>query len=586
MWKLRSYLKPYRWAAILAPLLMVMEVCMDLLQPKLMAGIVNEGIMNNNLGYIWDSGLTMILVALIGLIGGVGCTYFSSIASQRFGADLRNGLYQKVQTFSFDNLDKLTTGSLVTRLTGDVVQMQNLVQMLLRMMVRDPSLAIGSIVMAIIISPRLALVLIAVIPILILIIVLVSRMVIPLFNRMQGKLDGLNTVMRENLSGIRVVKAFVRAAFERERFGRANRDYLDIALKASRTVAISMPLMMLVLNASIVVVLWYGGAQTWESALPIGNLIAFLSYLTQLLFSLLSVGMMLIQFSRAKASADRINEVLETVPGMSQPSEGGTAAITSGKIEFDRVSFGYGLESCGTSLDNEHVPVLKEISFTIHPGQTVGILGATGSGKSSMVGLIPRLYDPTEGRVSIDGTDVKEIDAVHLRREVGMVLQQAILFSGTIRDNIRFGQPDAAEAEVVSAAKAAAAHDFIVKLPDGYDTELGQRGVNLSGGQKQRISIARALLLRPRILILDDSTSAVDPATEARIQQSLKELMAESTCVIIAQRISSVTDADNIIVLEDGVIAAAGTHEELIRTSPVYQDIHRSQQRKEVAKHG
>ncbi|MCQ6560785.1 ABC transporter ATP-binding protein/permease [Paenibacillus mendelii] len=568
----------------MAPLLMVMEVCMDLLQPKLMAGIVNEGVMKSNLGYIWNSGLTMILVALIGLIGGVGCTYYSSIASQRFGADLRNGLYQKVQTFSFDNLDKLTAGSLVTRLTGDVVQVQNLVQMILRMMVRDPALAVGSIVMAINISPRLALVLVAVIPILVLIIVLVSRMVIPLFNRMQGRLDGLNTVMRENLSGIRVVKAFVRSAFERERFGKANRDYLDIALKASRTVAISMPLMMLVLNASIVTVLWYGGAQTWESALPIGNLIAFLSYLSQLLFSLLSVGMMLIQISRAKASADRINEVLDTEPGMTQPSGGGAGTVTMGKIEFDRVSFAYGQESGVTSYAME--PVLKEISFTILPGQTIGILGATGSGKSTMVSLIPRLYDPTEGNVYIDGTNVKQIEAGHLRRQVGMVLQQSILFSGTIRDNIRFGCPDASDTEVEAAAKAAEAHDFIIKLPDGYDTELGQRGVNLSGGQKQRISIARALLLRPRILILDDSTSAVDLATESRIQQSLKALMAESTCVIIAQRISSVTEADNIIVLEDGIIAASGTHDELIRTSPVYQDIHRSQQHKEVASHG
>ncbi|WP_248929150.1 ABC transporter ATP-binding protein [Paenibacillus hamazuiensis] len=578
MWKLATYLKPYWLSVLLAPLLMLLEVYMDLLQPKLMASIVNDGVMKGDLQHIQHTGGFMLLYALIGLIGGVGCTVFSSKASQYFGADLRKALYRHVQTFSFGNLDRFKAGSLVTRLTGDIVQVQNLVQMTLRIFVRAPFLALGSVVMALTISPRLALVLAVSIPILFVVLYWLIRLSFPLFANVQAKLDAVNNVLQENLSGIRVVKAFVRADYERSRFGDANQDYTDMALKAARMIALNMPLMMLIMNFSIVAVLWFGAAQTWSGSLQVGDLIAFLNYVMQVLASLLMVGMMLMNVSRAKASADRINEVFAANSEIAERTDARDDAIRFGKIEFDRVSFAYGAEAKEI--------VLSDISFTAEPGQTIAILGATGSGKSSLVGLIPRLYDASGGRVLIDGTDVRDISLRHLRSRIGMVLQQSILFTGTIRDNIRFGKPDASQEEVEAAAKAAQAHDFIMGFPDGYDTELGQKGVNLSGGQKQRISIARALLVRPKVLILDDSTSAVDLGTESRIQKALRELMAGSTCVLIAQRISSVLDADLILVLEDGRIVARGTHRELMAQSPVYQDIYKSQLGKEEVLHG
>lgn len=578
MWKLLRYVKPYWKSALLAPLLMLIEVYMDLLQPKLMASIVNDGVMAGNLLHIQKTGALMLGAAFVGLLGGMGCTIYSSIASQHFGADLREDLFLKVQSFSFRNLDRFKAGSLVTRLTNDVVQLQNLVQMALRILVRAPFLALGSLAMALTISWRLGVILAVVIPLLFAALFVVIRKGFPLFSLVQKKLDSVNTVLQENLAGIRVVKAFVRSGYERKRFGKTNDEYMETAVQASRVAALIMPIMMLLMNMSIVAVLWYGGAQVWDGSLQVGDLIAFINYVTQVLFSLLMVGMMLMNVSRAKASADRINEVLQTEPEIADRDNPDRSAVTSGKVAFEHVSFAYG--------SGEDEWVLKDISFTAEPGQTVAILGATGSGKSSLVSLIPRLYDVTQGSVKIDGTDVRDIELKHLRSRIGMVLQESILFTGTIRDNIRFGKPDATQEEVEAAAKAAQAHDFIMKLPEGYDTLLGQRGVNLSGGQKQRISIARALLIRPQILILDDSTSAVDLGTESRIQKALKELMKQSTSFLIAQRISSVLEADKILVLEDGQIAAAGTHRELMAASPVYQDIYRSQLGKEEAVHG
>ncbi|WP_239630725.1 ABC transporter ATP-binding protein [Paenibacillus sp. H1-7] len=588
MWKLIRFIKPYWKSALLAPLLMLIEVYMDLLQPKLMASIVNEGVMQRDLAHIQQTGLIMIGLTLIGLLGGLGCTVFSSIASQHFGADLRQELFQKVQSFSFRNLDQFKAGSLVTRLTNDVVQMQTLVQMTLRILVRAPFLALGSLIMAVTISYRLAAVLAVVIPILFLVLYLLVRYAFPLFSKVQSKLDNVNNVMQENLAGIRVVKAFVRARFENSRFRKANDDYTDFAMKATRIVALNMPVMTLILNASIVAVLWYGGNLTWGGSLAVGDLIAFVNYVTQVLFSLLMVGMMLMFVSRAKASADRINEVLDVESEIADAGNAKTGAIKAGEVVFDRVSFAYNADAAtGTdTLTEQKELVLKTINFTAKPGQTVAILGATGSGKSSLVSLIPRLYDPTKGKILIDGTDIRQIPLDDLRSHIGMVLQQAILFTGTIRDNIRFGKPDATQEEVEAAAKAAQAHDFIAGMPDGYDTVLGQRGVNLSGGQKQRISIARALLLRPPILILDDSTSAVDLGTESRIQAAIKSLMQESTCFVIAQRISSVMDADTIIVLEEGAIVAEGTHDQLIQSSPEYRDIYHSQLGKGALAHG
>lgn len=573
-----SYLKPYWLPALLAPLLMLVEVFMDLLQPKLMADIVNNGVMTGDLTYIRQTGLLMLGVAVVGLVGGIGCTVYSSIASQHFGADLRKDVFGKVQSFSFRNLDRFQTGSLVTRLTNDVVQMQTLVQMTLRVLVRAPFLAIGSCIMAFLLSPKLAIILAVAVPVLFVAQYALIRSSFPLFSKVQNKLDGVNTVLQENLSGIRVVKAFVRSVFENSRFGKANDDFTAIAMKAARIVAVNMPIMMFIMNASIVAVLWFGAGLNWNGSLQIGDLIAFINYVTQLLSSLLMVGMMMVSVSRAKASGDRIREVLETEPDIRDGDGAVGGVIRAGRVEFDRVSFRYGSGQSGYEL--------KNISFTAEPGQTVAILGSTGSGKSTLVHLISRLYETTEGTIRIDGVDIRRIGLGHLRQNVAMVLQQAILFSGTIRDNIRFGKSDASREEVEAAARAAQAHEFIARMPDGYDSIIGQRGVNLSGGQKQRLSIARALLARPAILVLDDSTSAVDLGTESRIQSALKERMSASTTIVIAQRISSVMDADRIIVMEEGQIVAIGKHDELMRSCGVYQDIYESQLGKEEMTHG
>lgn len=570
MKELMGFLKPYWIIPILAPLFMVLEVSMDLLQPFLMAQIVNEGVMKGDLETIQRTGGLMILVAFIGLIGGAGCTVFSSTASMNFATDLRKVVFDKVQSFSFQNLDKFKGGSLITRLTADIVQLQMFVMMVLRS-IRSPLLTIGSVIMAFTISFKLALIFAATIPVLFIILYLLIRKAFPTYNIVQQKLDKVNTVLQENLMGIRVVKAFVRSDFENNRFGQANEDYTNNAVRAARIVSFNMPVLMLILNFSLVIILWFGAHQTWSGSLQVGDLIAFINYVTQVLFAVMMIGMMMITISRSKVSADRIQEVLHTDLDLVDHQHADQQAIVKGEVTFDRVSFSYDGQS----------EVLKDISLVARAGQTVAILGATGSGKSTMVQLIPRLYDATSGTVMIDGTDVRHIKLEHLRTSVGVVLQQSILFSGTIRDNIRYGKPAATQAEVELAAKAACAHEFIMTMPDGYDTVLGQRGMNLSGGQKQRISIARALLVRPVILILDDSTSAVDLGTESRIQKALGELLEHSTAFIIAQRISSVMEADKIVVLEDGRISAEGTHEQLMKTSEVYQEIYRSQLGKE-----
>ncbi|TVY08122.1 ABC transporter ATP-binding protein [Paenibacillus cremeus] len=577
MFKLLSrYLKPYWKATLMAPLLMLLEVYMDLLQPKLMASIVDQGVLTGDLAHIQKTGLLMAGIALIGLIGGVGCTIFSSFASQYFGADVRKDLFHQIQSLSFQKLDQFHTGSLITRLTNDVTQAQTFVQMLLRFMVRAPLLTIGSLIMAFTISYQLALILVVATPILFGVLFVVIRKGFPLFSIVQQKLDRVNTVLQENFSGIRVVKAFVRADYENQRFGRANEEFRDISTKANIVMATMMPIMFFLLNTSIVAVLWFGGLRVWNYSMPIGDLAAFINYVTQMLASMLMVGMMMMNISRAKVSSDRIQEVLDTAPGIENSAHAiSPSTMQASRIVFDNVSFAY---------DHEEW-VLRNVSFTAEPGQTVAILGATGSGKSSLVGLLPRLYEATKGTVRIDGVDVKELDLHSLRSRIGMVMQEAILFSGTIRDNIRFGKPDATPEEVEQAARAAQAHDFIMGFPEGYDTKIGQRGVNLSGGQKQRLSIARALLIHPAILILDDSTSAVDMGTESRIQKALKMQTRRSTSLIIAQRISSVVEADKILVLDEGVIVAEGTHAELMQNSRVYQEIYRSQLGKEDVLH-
>ncbi|WIV20390.1 ABC transporter ATP-binding protein [Paenibacillus polygoni] len=576
MKKLLPFLKPYWAASLLAPLLMMLEVSMDLLQPRLMASIIDEGITKNNLGHIQETGLFMIVVALIGLVGGAGCTIFSSIAAQHFGKDLRIRLFEQIQSFSFRNLDERKTGSLITRLTNDVVQLQAFVQMILRIFVRTPLMLIGSLVMAIMLSPNLAFILVVSVPVLFFILYLLTKRSFPLFTKMQSKLDQVNTVLQENLSGVRVIKAFVRSDYEEQRFNKTNDDYTQAAIRANRLMALSMPLMTLVLNTSIVAVLWFGGLQYYQGSLEIGKLIAFINYVTQLLMSMLMLSNMLVFVSRAKVSADRVNEVLNTYSELENPVHPKRASSDhEGSIEFSNVSFSY--------HNREDDLVLTDISFKAEPGQMVAILGATGAGKTTLVHLIPRLYEVYSGEIRVGGVPVQDYDLEELRSKVAVVMQQAILFSGTIRDNIRYGNPSASDEQIRAAAKAAEAAPFIERLELGYDTVLGQKGVNLSGGQKQRISLARALVTDPSILILDDSTSAVDLKTEANILKAMEQQKSNITKIIIAQRISSVTKADLILVLNDGKIAAQGTHEQLLKTSSVYQDIYRSQRKEDIS---
>ncbi len=575
---LLKYLKPYRTAALLAPLLMLVEVLMDLMQPKLVASIVDQGIMTGDLGHIQRTGLLMIGLALIGMLGGIGCTIYASIASQHFGADIRADLFQHIQRFSFHNLDRFSSGSLITRLTNDVVQLQNLVLMALRMLVRSPLLSIGSLIMAFTISFKLAIILLIAMPILLVTLIFIMRKAFPIFGHVQAELDRVNTVTQENLAGIRVIKAFVRAIHENKRYDAVNQDYTNIAIKANRMVALIGPIMMLIMDICIVAVLWFGGGLTKTGALPVGDLIAFINYATQVLMSLMMVSMTLMSVSRATASAERINEVLHTEPDITAPAQTVTPDPQQvGRLEFRDVSFAY---------DGDSPAVLDQISFVATAGQTIAILGATGAGKSSLVHLIPRMYDVTNGAVLVDDVNVRQWDLDQLRSSIGIVLQQALLFSGSIRDNIRYGRPNASQEEVESAARAAQAHEFIEKLPEGYDTLLGQRGVNLSGGQKQRLSIARALLIQPPLLIMDDSTSAVDLRTEALIQKALEERLSASTRFIIAQRITSVLDADLILIMEDGQIIDRGDHAYLIKNSQAYQEIYRSQLGQEVESHG
>ncbi|MGO4180908.1 ABC transporter ATP-binding protein [Paenibacillus sp. TAF43_2] len=572
MLKLTRFLRKYWLSAVLAPLFMLLEVFMDLLQPRFMASIVNEGIIAGDLTAIASTAPKMLIAALIGLIAGVGCTVFSTIASQNFGADLRQELFQKIQSLSLRSLDRFGSGSIVTRLTGDVTQIQNLVLLLLRVFARSSFIIIGSLVMAFVISPRLSIILLAMIPLLALFLIITTRITVPLFSMMQHRLDQVNTVMQENLSGIRVVKAFVRSDYEEERFNETNSNLLHASLKAAKIVALNTPLVSIILNFSIVAALWYGGMLSEHGALSVGSLAAFLTYITQLLFSTLGLGNQLIAISRAKASADRINEILE-VPADKWTAERKaneqSKKIQAGRITFDHVSFSY---------EGSEKNILHDIDLDIEPGETIGIVGVNGSGKSTLVSLIPRFYEATEGMIRIDSHPINEIASAELHSHIGMVLQQAHLFSGTIRDNISYGKPDASQDEIEAAAKAAEAHAFIMELENGYDTLLGQRGVNLSGGQKQRLSIARTLLLKPKIVILDDCTSAVDLRTDLLIRKSLQEIMKSSTCLIIGQRIASVQQANRIIVLEDGRITAIGTHQELLEQSKLYQKMAFSQQ--------
>jgi ATP-binding cassette subfamily B protein len=567
--KLFKFLRPYRLWAILAPLFMVLEVAMDLSQPYMIERIIDDGVAKLNLPYVLQAGGLMIVLALIGAVGGIGCTVFAVWAGTGTAADIRAATFRKVQALSFGNQDKLGTGQLITRLTNDVTQIQEAVMSMLRIMVRSPLLMIGSLIMAILTAPQLAL-----IPLILMILVLgglvwIISQAYPMFSQVQARIDSLNTVMQENLAGVRVVKAFVRAPHEIRRFNATNDGLMGQIMKVVRVTVLTGPLMMTLMSLGIVAVLWFGGVQVVQGGMQLGQIIAFISYLTNTLMSLMMVSMLILQISRAAASADRIQQVLDSEPDVQDKPGALHEFAAQGRVAFEHVTFSYD----GGSGD----PVLRDINFVAEPGQTVALLGSTGAGKTTLVNLIPRFYDVTGGRVTLDGVDVRDVTQSALRHNIGIALQEAVLFSGSIRDNIRYGRPEASDDEVLAAAKAAQAHDFIMTLPARYDTLLGQRGVNLSGGQKQRLAIARALLVRPAVLILDDSTSAVDVETETKIQDALDDLMRERTSFVIAQRISTVLNADKILVIDDGMVAAEGTHKQLLNNSSIYRDIYESQ---------
>ena len=569
LWRLISYMKPYWVAAVLAPLFMVMEVAMDLVQPRLLQRIVDEGLTRGDLPLVLHTGGIMVGAGVLGLIAGVVCGIFATIASYGFGADIRGALFRKIQSLSFGNLERLQTGRLITRLTNDVDQVQEAAQMFMRVLVRAPLTALGSLVMAILTNPPLSLLLVAISPLLILTLVVVSRRGHALFLALQERLDRVNTVMQENLAGVRVVKAFVREAHESQRFAGRNDEYMEASVRAATLMSVVMPIMMLLINLGVVGVIWFGGWQVQAGQTHVGRLLAFINYLLQMLSSLMIVGMLVMRVAQADASAERILGALHSEPEVQDLPQAEPRAAAGGKVEFDHVQFSYD--------GAEAEPVLRAVSFVAEPGQTIALVGATGSGKSTLAHLVPRFFDVTAGCVRVDDQDVRQWRQEDLRQAVAIVLQDTILFSGTIADNLRYGRPEATEAEVEQAARMAQAHDFISALPAGYDTALGQRGVNLSGGQKQRLAIARALLCRPAVLILDDCTSALDATTEFRVMQALSESAHACTRLVVAQRVGSIIAADQILVLDEGTIAAAGTHEQLLRTSPVYRDIVRSQ---------
>ena len=557
---------------------MLTEVAGEIVLPKIMGTMIDNGIGDAaaglGIGYIISRAAMMIGFICIMIMGGIGGHYFSIKAAVSFSTDLRQGVFEKVQRFSFKNIDNFSTGSLVTRLTNDITQIQNMVRMLLIMAMRSPGMLIGGIIMACSINARLALVLAIVIPVLVIVIATLLRIAFPRFGIMQKKLDNLNSGIQENITNVRVIKSFVRQQFETEKFASANEDLMNSTLRAMKIVVTTMPVMTLAMNITTLVVVWTGGNFVVGGSMGVGELTAFTTYITQILMSLMMVSMLFLQLSRAMASFSRLGEVIETdVDLTDEMSSQKDKKVTEGRVEFKNVSFKY--------YEKRKENVLENISFTAEPGEIVGIIGTTGSGKSSLVQLIPRLYDVTKGEVLVDGINVKEYSLKHLRDGVGMVLQKNVLFSGSIEDNLRWGDENASIEEIRAAAEAAQADGFVTSFSDGYDMELGQGGVNVSGGQKQRLCIARALLKKPKILILDDSTSAVDTATEAKIRQSFATSLKDSTKIIIAQRISSVIDADKIVVLEDGKIAGIGNHSELMKNCEEYRDIYYSQMDKE-----
>ena len=568
-----THLQGYKRQAVKAPVLIVLEVICELLLPLVMSEIVDTAIPTGDVGYIFKMGLVMLALAGVAMFCGVFASKYAAFASQGFGANLRQCLFDKVQEFSFADIDRFSSASLITRMTNDVNAMTMMLAMGLRMLVRAPVMLVAALCISFTLNAKLALVLVVVIPLMLIAVGGLMFICTRLFETMQKKIDNLNNTLQENLVAIRVVKIFVRADYERKKFKKSNDELMDAALAVGLRIIAILPIMMLAMNGATVAVLYFGGRMVMNATFDLGQLQAFINYIVQILMSVMMVAMSLLQLSRAQACAHRINEVLNTEPSVEDKPEAGKQGLPApkGEVEFRDVSFKY--VATGTGDD-----VLSHISFDVKPGQFVAIVGGTGTGKSSLVNLIPRFYDVTGGAVLLDGVDVRDYPLEELRSRIGMVLQTNVLFTGTIRENLKWGKEDAAEEEIIQAAKDAQAYDFIMALPDGFDTMFTQGGTNVSGGQKQRLCIARAMLRKPAVLILDDSTSAVDSATEAAIRESFAKNLKDTTVIIIAQRISSVQYADEILILEDDHIAAHGTHDELLKSSPIYQEIYQSQQ--------
>ncbi|MCH1641911.1 ABC transporter ATP-binding protein/permease [Paenibacillus timonensis] len=568
MIKLFRNLKPYRWLVAAVLVFVFFQTLSELYLPTLMADIVDKGVVNGDTPYIWRIGGLMLLVALGGMACSIAASYFSSRAATGFGKLLRGKVFKHVSNFSLEEFDTIGTASLITRTTNDITQVQQVLIMILRMMVMAPMMCLGGIIMAVSKDATLSLVLVVILPVLAGAIFLIARKGLPLFKAIQKKIDKLNLVMRESLTGIRVIRSFNRTDYESKRFDAANLDLTDTSIKVNKIMAFMMPIMMLVMNLSSVAIIWFGGLRIDAEQMQVGDLMAFLQYAMQIMFSLVMVSMMFVMIPRASASAIRINEVLDMDPVIKDSATGSQATETKGLVEFQNVSFSYpGAEQ----------PAVQDISFTAKPGQVTAIIGGTGSGKSTLISLIPRFYDVQEGSVRVDGVDVRDMTQEELRNKIGFVPQMAVLFSGTINENIRYGKEDATDEEVRRAAEIAQATDFIGKMEQGFESPIAQGGTNVSGGQKQRLSIARALVRPAEIYIFDDSFSALDFKTDAKLRAALKQETKESTVIIVAQRVSTVLDADQIIVMNDSQIAGVGTHQELMETCDVYKEIVYSQ---------
>ncbi|MBO4471306.1 MAG: ABC transporter ATP-binding protein [Clostridia bacterium] len=566
-----KYISPYKRWFILGPLCMIVEVIGEVLMPMLLARVINAGNQGTlTVGSSIGTAGLMILIAVFMMAGGIGGCYFSSKASIAFAGDIRNDLYSKIQRFSFGNIDRFSTGSLVTRVTNDVTQMQNFVAMLMRMALRAPGMMIGGLIMAIRLRSDLAMIFLISIPVLLLFVGSNILMAFPRFKNVQTKVDGLNSTVQENITNVRVVKSFVREEDEITKFGKANSDLKNAAMRAMRIVIQMQPVTTLLMYITVIAVAWQGHTLVLNSEMAVGDLSAFVNYVIQILSSLIMVTFLFMMSSRAMASAKRIREVLEEEPDLNDDdAKRKDLAVKEGRVEFRHVSFRY--------YKHSEDSVLDDISLTIEPGSIVGIIGSTGCGKSTLVSMIPRLYDPDEGEILVDGVNVKDYSLYNLREGVGMVLQKNVLFSGTVAENLRWGDENATDEEMIAAATSSQADKFVSSFEDGYDSNLDKGGNNLSGGQKQRLCIARALLKKPKILILDDSTSAVDTATEAQIRNAFSNELAGSTKIIIAQRIASVMDADQIIVMNEGRITGVGTHDELLASNTEYREIAESQ---------